>query len=74
MLLKAGIPEAQIKTRVVDGSRDAASDILQEVRGGDYGTNFLGRRGRSGMKEFFKDSITTIVLQHSSGMAVWVLH
>ncbi len=74
MLLEAGIPEAQFRTKVVDGSRDAASDILKEARSNNFGTIVLGRRGRSGVKEFFMGSITTKVLQDSGGMAVWVVH
>ncbi len=73
MLLAAGIPEAQLKTRVVDGSRDAASDIVKEARSGGYGTIVLGRRGRSGVKEFFMGGTTSKVLQDCDGMAVWIV-
>ena len=73
MLLKAGIPEAQLKTKVVDGSRDAANDILKEAWSGDYGTIVLGRRGRSGVKEFFMGTTTSKVLQNHAGMAVWIV-
>ena len=73
MVLKTGIPEAQIKTRVVDRSRDAARNILKGARGGDYVNIVLGKKGRSGVKEFFAGNITTKVLQDSSGMAVWVV-
>jgi nucleotide-binding universal stress UspA family protein len=74
MLLDVSIPESQLKTRVIDGTRDAASDILKEARSNDYGTVVLGRRGRSGVKEFFMGSTTSKVLQDSGGMAVWVVH
>jgi nucleotide-binding universal stress UspA family protein len=74
MLLETGIGEAQLKTKVVDGSRDAASDILKEARSGDYGTIILGRRGRSGVKEFFMGSVTSKVFQDCAGMAVWIVH
>jgi len=73
MLLEAGVAEVQVKTKVIDGTRDAASDILKEGRSGDYGTIVLGRKGRSGVKDFFMGSITSKVLQGSSGMAVWVV-
>jgi nucleotide-binding universal stress UspA family protein len=74
MLLEAGLREDQITTKIVDGSRSAAADILKEVRGADCGTVVLGRRGRSGVKEFFMGSITSKVLQDCAGMAVWVVH
>lgn len=73
MFLEAGIPEAQIKTKVVDGSRDAANDILKEAKSNDYGTVVLGRRGHSGVKEFFMGSVTSKVLQDCAGMAVWLV-
>ncbi|UCG11724.1 MAG: universal stress protein [Deltaproteobacteria bacterium] len=72
-LLEAGIPESQVKTKVVDGSRDAASDILKEAKGNDYGTIVLGRRGHSGVREFFMGSVTSKVLQNCAGMAVWIV-
>ena len=73
MLLEAGIPEVQLKTKVVDGTRDAASDILKEAKSNDYGTVVLGRRGHSGVKEFFMGSVTSKVLQDCAGMAVWIV-
>jgi nucleotide-binding universal stress UspA family protein len=74
MLLEAGIPEAQIKTKVVDGTRDAASDILREAKSNNYGTVVLGRQGHSAVKEFFMGSVTRKVLQDCAGMAVWLVH
>jgi nucleotide-binding universal stress UspA family protein len=74
MLLEAGIPEAQIKTKVVDGTRDAASDILREAKSNNYGTVVLGRQGHSGVKEVFMGSVTRKVLQDCAGMAVWLVH
>ena len=73
MLLNASISESQLKTKVVDGTRDAATDILKEARSGGYGTLVLGRRGRSGVKEFFMGSITSKVMQDYAGMAVWIV-
>jgi len=74
MLLEAGIHELQLKTKVVDGTRDAASDILKEAKSNNYGTLVLGRRGHSGVKEFFMGSVTRKVLQDCAGMAVWLVH
>jgi nucleotide-binding universal stress UspA family protein len=73
MLFKAGIPEAKLSTKVADGSRDAASDILREAWSGDYGTIVLGRKGRSGVKEFFMGSTASKVLQNHASMAVWIV-
>jgi nucleotide-binding universal stress UspA family protein len=73
ILLEAGLSDAQIVSKVVDGSRSPAADILQEARGNGYGTVVMGRRGLSGMKEFFIGSVTKKVLQNCAGMAVWIV-
>jgi nucleotide-binding universal stress UspA family protein len=73
ILLEAGIPEVQLKTKVVDGTRDAASDILKEAKSNNCGTLVLGRQGHSGVKEFFMGSVTSKVLQDCTGRAVWLV-
>jgi nucleotide-binding universal stress UspA family protein len=73
MLLEAGISESLITTRIVEGSRSAANDILEEARGNGYGTVVLGRRGLSGVKEFFMGSVSSKVLQNISAMALWIV-
>jgi nucleotide-binding universal stress UspA family protein len=73
MLLKAGITETQITTKVVDGSRSPAKDILDEARSNGYGTIVLGRHGTSMMKEFFMGSVVRKVLDNCHGLAVWVV-
>jgi len=74
MLLEAGLSEDQIITKIVDGSRSAASDILKEARSNSFGTIVLGRKGHSSVKEYFMGSTTGKVLQDSDGLAVWVVH
>jgi nucleotide-binding universal stress UspA family protein len=73
VLLKAGLKEQQITTRVVEGSGSAASDILQEARASGCGSVVLGRRGLTGLKEFIMGSVTAKVLQASTGLAVWIV-
>jgi nucleotide-binding universal stress UspA family protein len=73
MLLEAGLREEQITTKVVDGSRSPANDILEEARGNGYGTIIMGRRGISGVQEFFMGSVTSKVLQNCNCMATWIV-
>lgn len=73
MLVEAGVSESQISKKVVDGSRSAASDILEEARNNQYGTIVMGRRGISGVQEFFMGSVSSKVLQNATGMAVWIV-
>jgi nucleotide-binding universal stress UspA family protein len=73
ILVKAGLKEGQISTKVTEGSRSAASDIIQEAKSSRCGTIVLGRRGLTGLKEFIMGSVTAKVLQTSAGMAVWIV-
>jgi nucleotide-binding universal stress UspA family protein len=73
MLLAAGIGEDQITSRVVDGSRVAAADILNEAHNNDIGTVFLGLRGYSGVTDFTMGSVTRKVLNQAKDMAIGVV-
>ena len=74
VLIQAGMREEQISTKVVDGSRSAAADILKEARSNSFGTIVVGRKGHSSVKEYFMGSTTSKILQGSGGLAVWVVH
>jgi nucleotide-binding universal stress UspA family protein len=73
ILLKAGLSEEQITTKVTEGSRSAADDILKEAQDNDHGTIVLGRRGLSAVKEFFMGSVTTSVLNRATSLAIWIV-
>ena len=72
-LLAAGLGEAQITSRVVDGSRSAAADILDEAQNSGTGTVFLGLRGYSGVKDYTMGSVTRKVLNQAGDMAVSIV-
>ncbi|MDL2122373.1 MAG: universal stress protein [Deltaproteobacteria bacterium] len=73
ILLKAGLGEEQITTKVTEGSRSTADDILKEAQDNDHGTIVLGRRGLSAVKEFFMGSVTTSVLNRAVSLAIWIV-
>jgi nucleotide-binding universal stress UspA family protein len=73
MLLAAGLKNEQIKTKVADGSRSAAADILEEARGVDAGTIFLGLHGYSSVKEYTMGSVTRKVLNQAEDLAVCIV-
>lgn len=73
MLMSAGIGENQIKTKVINGSRSAAVDILKEARKGGYGTIVMGRKGLSDVKAYWLGSITRKVLDDFDKMAIWIV-
>jgi nucleotide-binding universal stress UspA family protein len=73
MVLTAGLTEEQITTKVADGGRSAADDILREARNNGYGTIVMGRHGQSMMKEFLFGSVTSKVLHNSVGLSIWIV-
>jgi nucleotide-binding universal stress UspA family protein len=73
MLLAAGIKNVQITTKVADGSRSAAADILEEAQRVAAGTIFLGLHGYSSVKVYTMGSVTRKVLNHAANMAVCIV-
>ena len=73
MLLNAGLSKEQIAMKVVDGAPSAADEILKEARNKGYGTIVLGRHGESMAKEFMFGSVTSKILHHSPGLAIWIV-
>ncbi|MGD9088268.1 MAG: universal stress protein [Desulfobacterales bacterium] len=72
-LIQAGIAENRISVKVVDGSRSAARDILNEAEENAIGTVILGRKGRSDVEEYALGSITKKVLDRAADMAVCIV-
>jgi len=73
ILLKSGLNEEQITTKVTEGSRSAADDILKEAQDNNHGTIVMGRRGLSAVKEFFMGSVTNSVLNSATSLAIWIV-
>jgi nucleotide-binding universal stress UspA family protein len=73
MLIQGGLSESQVNTKVVDGSRSAAKDIVEEAESSKSATILLGRRGQSGVKEFSMGSVATKVLEGARSMTVCVV-
>ncbi len=73
MLIDAGLKENQIFSKIIDGTRSAAADILDEARNNNCGTIILGRWGASHDNESKMGSVTRKVIHDSKGLAVWVV-
>lgn len=73
VLLEAGLNEAQIDNKIVDGTRSPASDIISAAKRYKCGTIVLGHRGLSGIKGYFVGNVTRKVLDAFSNMSVWIV-
>jgi nucleotide-binding universal stress UspA family protein len=72
-LLAAGIKREHITTKVADGTRSAAVDILEAAQRVEAGTIFIGLHGYSSVKEYTMGSVARKVLNHAADMAVCIV-
>jgi nucleotide-binding universal stress UspA family protein len=72
-LLQAGLAENQISIKVIDGSRSAARDILNEAEEKAIDTVILGRKGYSNVEDYSMGSTTKKILDRASDMSVCVV-
>lgn len=72
-LIQAGLAENQIIVKIIDGSRSAARDILNEAEENAIGTVILGRKGYTNVEDYSMGSITKKVLDRASDMTVCIV-
>ena len=72
-LVNAGFPPGNVRVKIRKKKKGIARDILAEAKEGKYDTIVVGRRGLSGVKEFFIGSISQKVLQNASQVTVVVV-
>jgi nucleotide-binding universal stress UspA family protein len=67
----AGVGDKQIQVKVSKPTGNVGKTIVDEVKGGDYGSVLIGRRGTS--KAFFMGSISRYVIDNCSNRALWLV-
>ena len=72
-LVAAGFSPKSVKVKIRKKKKGIAQDIMKEARDGGYDTIVVGRRGLSGIKEFFMGSVSNKVVHSASEMAVIVV-
>ncbi len=72
LLLKAGFEEDNITVKIEDKKKGVARALIDEAHSG-YDLIVLGRRGLSGIKEFFLGSISQKVLQSAKGVSILIV-
>ncbi|MBW1828684.1 MAG: universal stress protein, partial [Deltaproteobacteria bacterium] len=72
ILMQAGFEEGNIQSKVENSKKGVARDIINESKTG-YGTVVLGRRGLSGVQEFFLGSVSNKVINSVKNVSVFVV-
>jgi nucleotide-binding universal stress UspA family protein len=72
IFLNAGFDDKHIKLKIQVKKKGVARDIVNESESG-FDLVILGRKGVSGVKEFFFGSVAQKVLQAADGIAVLVV-
>lgn len=73
MLLGAGIDNSWISTKILDGSRSPAKEIIEHAKRAGCETVVLGRQGQSAAQAFSMGSVAWKVLEGAAGMTVCVM-
>lgn len=71
ILLEQGFDEGHVTTKIRPKKMGIARDILSEARSG-YDLIVIGRRGFSGVKEFFSGSTSNKVFNYAKDIAVLI--
>ena len=70
-LIKAGMNEKQITSKILAGTRNPADDILTYARKNGFGAIVMGRHGSSNKQEYALGGVSGKILQASANMAIW---
>ncbi len=68
-----GFPPSRISTQIIKGAFSRAGAITAEAKAGDYATIVLGRRGESGVKDFFIGRVTNKVIHAARQHSIWIV-
>jgi 2,4-dienoyl-CoA reductase-like NADH-dependent reductase (Old Yellow Enzyme family)/nucleotide-binding universal stress UspA family protein len=68
-----GMNENDIEIKIATKEKGVAEDILEEVKGGEYGSIILGKRGISRARQLLFGSVSSYIVQHAEDCGVWVV-
>jgi nucleotide-binding universal stress UspA family protein len=72
-LVKAGFSEKQVEVKTVVGESSRAAGLVQEANMGGYDTIAVGRRGITGLEDYFAGRVSKKVFQMAGQKTVWIV-
>lgn len=72
-LVAAGFGPKQVEVKTVMGEASRAAGIVHEANTGGYDTIAVGRRGITGLEEFFAGRVSKKVFQMATQKTVWIV-
>jgi nucleotide-binding universal stress UspA family protein len=72
-LVSWGLPSDAITTRTIRGKSSRARTMFEEAKANAFGTIVVGRRGRSGVQDFFIGSVANKIIYLARDPAVWII-
>jgi nucleotide-binding universal stress UspA family protein len=73
LMVRAGVPEAEIDLLTLPRHMGLAKDILDQAEGGLFDAVLLGRRGISSVQQMFLGSVSAHLIQNSALIPVWLV-
>jgi nucleotide-binding universal stress UspA family protein len=72
ILTAAGFPPEKISTKIITGVMSRAGAIVNKAEKGGWGTIVVGRRGLSGVSDFFMGRVSNKVVHAGRKDTVWI--
>jgi nucleotide-binding universal stress UspA family protein len=73
LMVRAGVPEAEIDLLTLPRHMGLAKDILDQAEGGLFDAVLLGRRGISSVQQMFLGSVSAHLIENSAVIPVWLV-
>ena len=73
LMVRAGVPAAQIERLTLPRQSGVAKDILDQAQNGLFDAILLGRRGISSVQQMFMGSVSAHLIENSAVIPVWLV-
>jgi nucleotide-binding universal stress UspA family protein len=73
LMVRAGVPEAEVDLLTLPRHLGVAKDILDQAQNGLFDAMLLGRRGISSVQQMFLGSVSAHLIENSPVIPVWLV-